>query len=59
MSAKKRTKHLDAHRLRVVAVESCSDPRTIRAYLMGKSVRPTSAARISRALAVLEAKGAA
>ena len=45
---------MQAHDVRRVAVESESDPRTVRAYLERRPVRSTSAARIKRALRALD-----
>jgi DNA-binding LacI/PurR family transcriptional regulator len=41
---------LNPHDERRVAVKAGCDPRTVRAYLAGKSVRSTVAARVSEAL---------
>ena len=48
------TQTMQAHDVRRVAVESESDPRTVRAYLERRPVRSTSAARIKRALRALD-----
>ena len=41
---------LSPHDLRAISVESCVDPRTIRAFIDGRVTRSTTAARIRKAL---------
>lgn len=42
-----------AHDVRRIAVESCTDPRTVNRYLRGEPIRSTTSARIAAALAKL------
>jgi len=42
---------LTASRVRAIAVESFTDPRTVERYVAGERVMPLCAARIERALA--------
>lgn len=41
---------LNPHQERTVAVKACVDPRTVRAYLEGRTIRSTVAARVADAL---------
>lgn len=41
---------LNAHEVRQVAVKAEVDPRTVRRYLDGQTLRPMTGARIKRAL---------
>lgn len=43
----------DAHTIRTIAVAATADPRTVRRYLRGETVKHTSAARVRAALAEL------
>ena len=47
----KRVRKLAASRLRDIAVQSSTDPRTVQKYVAGDNVAPLCAARIERALA--------
>jgi hypothetical protein len=51
MNANSKRKKLAASRLRSIAVESLTDPRTVEKYVAGDPVAPLCAARIERALA--------
>jgi hypothetical protein len=50
-------KHLTPHDERRVAVQAGCDPRTVRAYLAGRSVRSTVASRVRGALEALGMPG--
>jgi len=52
-SKKQARSKLDPHNERRVSVEAGCDPRTVRGYLLGKSVHSTTANRIRDALRVL------
>jgi len=44
---------ISAHAIRCIAVEAECDPRSVRHYLDGSTIRPMTAERIRRALKVL------
>ena len=42
---------LDPHEIRKLAVSACVDPRTLKAFLVGRPIRSTVRARIVQAMA--------
>lgn len=45
-----RTRKVDAHTERLIAVKACVDPRTVGRFLAGKTMRSTTAAVVRTAL---------
>lgn len=48
---------MDAHRIRALAVKAAVDPRTVKAYLVGKPIQSTTRAAIERAMGKAETPG--
>lgn len=47
---------MNPHEIRRIAVEAMTDPRTVKNYMLGKTVKDLSAARIDAAITRLEKK---
>lgn len=50
-------RRLDAHLLRMLAVEAAADPRSVQKFLNGEPLRSSLTTRIARAVRTLERRG--